>query len=82
MKVTTTNKQGEVIYSRVIEADKEHTAKVLSQLMDVPQGDAYSTNIETGVFSHTFKHDHTLCLRTLIARVEGIALRTKAAVTV
>jgi hypothetical protein len=78
MKISTKNAQGSVVYSREVDSDKDHTAKILGVLMEVPQGDAYNTTVETGSFSHTFKHNESLSLKNLVLTVEGVVVRKRA----
>lgn len=79
MQVVTKNASDVTVYTRDIESDQEHTAKVLSFLMGVPQGTAYSTTLTTGAFSHTFRHSEELNLRNLVAKVEGLVVRERKA---
>lgn len=79
MEIVTKNASDVTLYTRNIDSDQEHTAKVLSFLMAVPQGVAFSTTLTTGAFSHTFRHSEELSLRNLVAKVEGIAVRERKA---
>ncbi len=79
MEIVTKNNTDVTLYSRNIDSDQEHTAKILSFLMSTPQGGAFSTTLTTGAFSHTFRHSEDLSLRNLVAKVEGITVRERKA---